>query len=87
MFYKSYLEFDGSNMGSILSFDSRSMGHLLNDDFAEYFSYDSPIFYRTKTQKGKKDHYRFFYRNAIDNALRNNQLKAAQLIVDYVCKY
>lgn len=38
---------------------------------------DSPIFYRTKTQKGKMKDYRFFYRSAIDNALRNNQLKAA----------
>ena len=33
IFYKSFLEFDGSNMVSILSFDSRSMQHLLQDDF------------------------------------------------------
>ena len=64
-------------MVSILSFDSRSMQHLLSDDFEDYFMKDSPIFYRTKTQKGKMKEYRFFYRSAIDNALRNNQLKAA----------
>lgn len=74
-------------MVSILSFDSRSMQHLLSDDFEDYFMKDSPIFYRTKTQKGKMKEYRFFYRSAIDNALRNNQLKAAQLIIDYICKY
>lgn len=72
MFYKSFLEFDGTNMVSILSFDSRSMQHLLKDEFQEYFQLDSPIFYRTKTQKGRSKDYRFFYRSAIDNALRNN---------------
>ena len=48
---------------------------------------DSPIFYRTKTQKGKISDYRYFYRSAIDNALRNNQLKAAQLIIDEAKKH
>jgi len=33
VFYKSFLEFDGSNMVSILSFDSRSMEYLLSDEF------------------------------------------------------
>lgn len=34
VFYKSFLELDGSNMTSILSFDSRSMAYLLKDEFA-----------------------------------------------------
>ena len=49
LFYKSFLEFDGSNMVSILSFDSRSMEYMLQDEFKEHFSIESPIFYRTKT--------------------------------------
>jgi hypothetical protein len=34
VFYKSFLEFDGSNMVSILSFDGRSMKYLLSDSFS-----------------------------------------------------
>ena len=38
VFFKSFLEFDGSNMVSILSFDSRSMNFLLDGEaHAEYF--------------------------------------------------
>ena len=37
VFYKSFLEFDGSNMASILSFDSRSINYLLSDDFSHLF--------------------------------------------------
>ena len=59
-------------MVSILSFDSRSMEHLLSDDFSEYILSEFPIFYKTKTQKGAIRDNRFFYRSAIDNALKNN---------------
>ena len=52
VFYKSFFELDCSNMVSILSFDSRSMGYLLNDDFADHFSKQFPLFYRNKIQKG-----------------------------------
>ena len=31
VFYKSFLELDGTNMASILSFDSRSMKYILDD--------------------------------------------------------
>jgi len=48
VFYKSFLEFDGANMVSILSFDSRSMSHLLDDKHADFFSDEFPIFYRNK---------------------------------------
>ena len=63
------------------------MGLLLHPDNHEYFSNDSPLFYKVKTQKGKLRHNRFFYRSALDNALKNNQLRAVQLIVNYICKY
>jgi hypothetical protein len=69
VFYKAFLEFDGANMTSILSFDSRSMAALLDDKNKEHFDSEFPIFYRNKiAKKGGK----FFYRSAIDSALRNN---------------
>jgi hypothetical protein len=37
VFYKSFLEFDGTNMVSILSFDSRSMDYLLSDNFSDFY--------------------------------------------------
>ena len=59
-------------MVSILSFDSRSMSFLLSDKFEEHFSFDFPLFYRNKIQKGKDSESKFFYRSAIDSALRSN---------------
>ena len=58
-------------MTSILSFDSRSMKYILDDEFAEFFNSDFPMFYKNKIVKtNNKD--KFFYRSAIDSALRNN---------------
>jgi hypothetical protein len=74
VFYKSCLELDGTNMVSILAFDTRSMNYLLDDQFKEYFSITYPLFYRNKIQKGKGKG--LFYRNAIDSALRSNQVGA-----------
>lgn len=81
MFYTAYLELDGANMASILSFDSGSMSYLLDDQFDEYFSDEFPIFYKNKIQKGRNVPFdevesyhisnKYFYRSAIDNALRN----------------
>lgn len=81
------MEFDGSNMVSILSFDSRSMEYLLSDDFGEYYFKKYPIFYKNKIQKGNIKDGKSFYRNAIDNALRNNQIKAVACIIKYICTY
>jgi len=72
VFYKSFLELDGSNMVSILSFDSRSMAYLLDDEFKEHFSSKYPLFYRNKIQKGSSKDGRYFYRSALDNALKTN---------------
>lgn len=97
VFYTAFLELDGANMASILSFDSRSMQYLLHDNFDGYFTEDYPIFYKNKIQKGKhmsyeamqsnKSYCKFFYRSAIDNALRNNQVRAVSLIISYIVKY
>lgn len=84
VFYSSFLELDGSNMVSMLAFDSRSLLYLLSDEFDKYFSSDFPIFYRQKIQKGRpisysdpslfKQNNKYFFRSAIDNALKNNQV-------------
>jgi hypothetical protein len=87
VFYKSFFELDASNMVSILSFDSRSMGYLLKDDFADHFSKQFPLFYRNKIQKGQSKDSKYFYRSAIDSALRNNQVRAVSIIIEYVVKY
>ena len=59
-------------MTSILSFDSRSTKFLLSPDFEEFFDKDYPIFYKNKIQKGQSKDMKFFYRNAIDGALKSN---------------
>jgi hypothetical protein len=61
------------------------MSHLLNEDVGgEFFSDEFPIFYRNKIKKSKESYY---YRSAIDRALKCNQVRAVSLIIDYVCKY
>lgn len=86
VFFKSFLEFDGANMVSILSFDSRSMHALLDPVNEEFFQSEFPVFYRNKMPKqNNKD--KSFYRSAIDNALRNNQVRAVGYIIDYIAKY
>ena len=71
-------------MASILSFDSRSMNHLLDDTNNEHFTDEFPIFYRNKILKGKDKYY---YRSAIDRALRCNQVRAVSLIIKYIVRY
>ena len=68
VFYKSFLELDGTNMVSVLAFDSRAMRALL-DDTREDFSSEYPLFYKNKFSRPSGKH---FYRSAIDSALRNN---------------
>lgn len=85
-FYKSFLELDGSNMVSILAFDSGSMEVLLSDDNEKFFNPEYPVIYRTKIPK-KNNKSNYFYFSAIDNALKNNQIKAINLMIDYISKY
>ena len=71
-FYKAFLELDVATMASILAFDSGSMSALLGDHNEAYFDEKYPIIYKNKIpKKSGKD---FFYRTALDNALRNNQV-------------
>ena len=71
-FYKAFLEIDVATMASILAFDSGSMEALLGDHNKEFFDEKYPIIYKNKIPK--KSGRDFFYRTALDNALRNNQV-------------
>ena len=83
VFYKSFLELDGTNMTSILAFDSRCMKYLLKEDNADFFNEDYPLFYKNKMVKlNNRD--KFFYRSAIDMAISANQLSAVSAILDYM---
>ena len=86
VFYKSFLELDGTNLLSILSFDSRSMECLLNEKQQEYFNEKYPLIYKNKIVK-KNNPNKFFYRSSIDNALQNNQMRAIDAIIKYICEY
>lgn len=88
IFFKSCLEFDCSNMTSILSFDSRSMECLLNEQHQEYFSSKYPLFYINKIAKCQsikraKD-IKYFYRSALEVSLKSNQVKAVEIIIAYI---
>jgi hypothetical protein len=72
-------------MVSILAFDSASMEHLLSDDNSKYFSEAFPIIYKNKVQK--KHGKQHFYTTPIDYALKNNQVKAVEMMVNYIVKY
>ena len=77
VFFKSAMELDFANMVSLLTFDSRSIGYLLQDEFSDCFKspnypHHYPLFYKNKIQKGSLSKGKYIYRNAIENALRNN---------------
>ena len=62
------------------------MAYILDEKFVDFFDKDYPLFYKNKIQKtNNKDKY--FYRSAIDNALRNNQISAISIMLDYIVKY
>jgi hypothetical protein len=84
-FYKTFLELGGKNLCSMLSFDSQSMSHLLDDKNEIYFSNDYPIIYKNKhLKKDGKNHY---YTNAIEIALKNDQVRAITVLINYIVKY
>ena len=84
-FYKTFLELVGSNMVTMLAFDSGSMQSLLSDKNEHLFSAEFPIMYKSKVQK--KDGKGFYYTTAIDSALKNNQVGAVNIMINYIIKY
>ena len=85
-FYQAFLELDCATVVSILAFDTRSMESLLNEKNSQYFSDEYPIIYKNKICKDNSSTH-YFYRTAIDVALRNNQIGAVHVILDYIVKY
>jgi hypothetical protein len=83
VFFKSFLELDGTNMTCILAFDSRCMKYLLKEDNSEFFNEDYPLFYKNKMVKLDNRDKRF-YRSAIDMSIQANQLTAVACILDYM---
>ena len=51
LFYKSFLELDGSNIVSILAFDSKSMAMLLDEENSRCFDPRFPLIYKNKIYK------------------------------------
>lgn len=84
-FFKSFLEFDGANLLSMLAFDSGSMDALLNEKNEQYFDEKYPVIYKNKITK--KSGNGVYLSSAIDNALRANQVKGLSLIIDYMIKF
>jgi hypothetical protein len=79
------MDLNGANMFSILSFDSHSLKYLMNPKFDQYFSKEQPLIYKNKISKNNTNH--FYFRSALDNSLRYNQIRAAVLLIDYIRKY
>ena len=70
----------------MLAFDSSSINTLLSDDNKKYYDPNYPIIYKYKIKSNTgKD--RYFVSNALDNAIRSNQVRAITLIIDYITKY
>lgn len=58
---------------------------MLGEDNKEYFSDEFPIFYLNKIYKTGSNK-RYFYRTAIDRALKANQVRAVSLMIEYIIK-
>jgi hypothetical protein len=69
-------------MATLLAFDSSSMDCLLSSKNSEYFDEQYPIIYKNKLKK--RNGKGFYYTNAIDVALKNNQIRAVNCIVKYI---
>ena len=85
MFFKSYLELDLANLVSILSFDSGSIKSLLTPHNIERIDTSYTVFYKI-FQWGDLGSKAIEIMTAIDISLKNNQIQALNLIIDYIVK-
>jgi len=85
LFQKSFMELDQSNMIQIMAFDSRIIKTLLEFDCEEEDdeTADSPIFYKMRhvLEDGT------YYVSALNVALENNQIRALNLIINYIVEH
>ena len=62
------------------------MAFLLSNEFGEYANSNYPLFYKSKiVKKGGSNAY--FYRNAIESALKSNQAGAVVSIIKYIVNH
>ena len=73
------MEFEGSNVISVLSFESEALKYLLSPKFEEFFDPVYPMFYKNNYRRIGSNTP--FYRNAIDGAINLNQAESTELIV------
>lgn len=71
----------------MLSLNNQALQYLIKDEFKKFYDPKYPLFYKNKIQKGKFEKQKFFYRNPIDTALKHDQAKSVQEIIEYVVKY
>ena len=45
------------------------------------------MFYGEKDSNGNFKQAKYFYRSALDNAIKNNQIKAIELIIEYIVRH
>lgn len=60
------------------------MASLLSESNSRFFTQEYPLIYKNKISK-RKDKY--FFRNAIDRALKANQIRAVSVMIDYIVKF
>ena len=79
------MEFDGSNVISVLSFESEALKYLLGNQFKSFFDPIYPLFYKNKYRRIGSD--TCFFRNAIDGAISLNQAESIELAIKHICRY
>ena len=67
-----------------MSFEGKSIQYMLSDKFKDHFTSEYPLFYKNKIKKSENKYY---YRSAIDNAIKTNQIKSIELMINYIVKY
>ena len=61
------------------------MAMLLSDKNGAFFQAKYPIIFKNKITK--KDGMGFYYSTAIDNALKHNQIRAVNYLLNYIVKF
>ena len=72
-------------MVSILSFDSNSIRQLLADENQKFFNDKYPIIYQVKVAQKSGNEYD--YTNAVEIALKHNQVEGVKYLIDYVVQF
>ena len=77
-------------MTTILAFDSKSLQYLLDEKHKKYFDTNFPIIYKTKIYRKINERNRqidYYYKSAVDVALKNDQALGLSCIVEYIAQF